>query len=78
VIDPKIPGDWPGFKATRKFRGSTYRITVEGTGAVNEAYVNGLPLGLASRGPVVIPEAAAGSVVEVRLLCGVASDQVAQ
>ncbi|NBB72597.1 MAG: glycosyl transferase family 36, partial [Bacteroidetes bacterium] len=28
-IDPCIPADWPGFKATRRFRGATYHITVE-------------------------------------------------
>jgi cellobiose phosphorylase len=28
VIDPCIPTDWKGFKAIRKFRGSTYRIEV--------------------------------------------------
>jgi cellobiose phosphorylase len=28
LIDPCIPTDWKGFKATRKFRGATYRIEV--------------------------------------------------
>jgi cellobiose phosphorylase len=28
LIDPCIPADWKGFKATRKFRGSTYKIEV--------------------------------------------------
>ena len=28
VIDPCIPSDWKGFKATRKFRGTTYQIEV--------------------------------------------------
>jgi cellobiose phosphorylase len=28
LIDPCIPADWKGFKATRKFRGSTYMIEV--------------------------------------------------
>ena len=27
-IDPVIPADWKGFKATRRFRGATYSITV--------------------------------------------------
>ena len=31
LIDPCIPADWKGFKATRKFRGSTYLIEVVNT-----------------------------------------------
>jgi len=27
-IDPRIPADWAGFSATRRFRGATYRIRV--------------------------------------------------
>jgi len=29
IIDPCIPSTWPGFKATRKFRGATFNITVK-------------------------------------------------
>lgn len=28
-IDPVIPADWPGFTATRRFRGATYHIVVQ-------------------------------------------------
>ena len=45
-VDPCIPGDWPGFKATRTFRGAIYHITVENPHAVSkgvgEIHVNGL------------------------------------
>jgi cellobiose phosphorylase len=34
-IAPAIPSDWPGFKATRVFRGVTYRIFVERAGKGN-------------------------------------------
>ena len=34
-IAPVIPGDWPGFGATRVFRGVTHRITVERAGPGN-------------------------------------------
>ena len=34
-IAPVIPGDWPGFTATRVFRGVTYRIKVERAGKGN-------------------------------------------
>jgi cellobiose phosphorylase len=34
-IAPVIPGDWPGFEATRVFRGVTYHISVERAGDGN-------------------------------------------
>jgi cellobiose phosphorylase len=34
-IAPVIPSDWPGFKATRVFRGVTYHITAERAGPGN-------------------------------------------
>ena len=34
-IAPVIPSDWPGFKATRLFRGVTHHITVERAGPGN-------------------------------------------
>ena len=34
-IAPVIPASWPGFRATRKFRGATYHITVRRTGPGN-------------------------------------------
>jgi cellobiose phosphorylase len=46
LIDPCIPADWKGFKATRKFRGSTYLIeVVNSTGnskGIREVTVDGL------------------------------------
>ena len=27
-VDPSIPAEWNGFKATRQFRGATYNITI--------------------------------------------------
>jgi cellobiose phosphorylase len=35
-VAPIIPGDWPGFKATRVFRGVTYHIAVERAGRGNK------------------------------------------
>jgi cellobiose phosphorylase len=45
-VAPVIPGDWPGFKATRVFRGVTYHISVERAGKGNEVslVVNGQPV----------------------------------
>jgi cellobiose phosphorylase len=31
-VDPVIPSGWPGFTATRRFRGATYEITVRRRG----------------------------------------------
>ena len=28
-VDPVLPSDWPGFTATRRFRGATYEIAVK-------------------------------------------------
>ena len=45
-IAPVIPSDWPGFEATRIFRGVTYCITVERAGEGNEVAltVDGQPV----------------------------------
>jgi cellobiose phosphorylase len=36
IVDPCIPKEWNGFRAVRKFRGKTYRITVENPGHVSK------------------------------------------
>lgn len=45
-IAPVIPGNWPGFKATRKFRDVTYNIEVEriGDGNLVALVVDGTPV----------------------------------
>ena len=47
-IDPKIPAEWPGFKATRKFRGMTLEIEVRNPGSktsgVASLLVGGAPV----------------------------------
>jgi cellobiose phosphorylase len=47
LIDPCIPTDWKGFKATRKFRGATYHIEVVNPGGkskgVKEVVVDNKP-----------------------------------
>jgi cellobiose phosphorylase len=45
-IAPVVPGDWPGFRATRVFRGVTYRISVEraGPGNATALTVDGEPV----------------------------------
>ncbi len=66
-IDPVIPADWPGFSATRRFRGATYRITVRKpagtTGRVHHLVVDGARV----EGSLV-PRAPAGAAVEVEAI----------
>ena len=46
-IRPVIPAEWPGFTATRRFRGVDYRISVRRAGAGNSVslVVDGSPIG---------------------------------
>jgi len=47
LVDPCIPGDWKGFKLTRKFRGATYAIEVSNpdgkSKGVKQVLVDGKP-----------------------------------
>jgi cellobiose phosphorylase len=65
-IAPVIPGDWPGFKATRVFRGVTYHIAVERAGRGNAVSltVDGQPV----EGNIVPPPAEGQEVVAVRVV----------
>lgn len=78
VVDPCVPQDWPGYVVTRRFRGATYEIRVEGSGAVSDVTINGKPFQRPAGGPICLPVAEPGSKVMVRLLCGLASDKVAE
>jgi cellobiose phosphorylase len=40
-IDPVIPSAWPGFTATRRFRGATYEITVRRARALDSGIAEG-------------------------------------
>jgi cellobiose phosphorylase len=66
-IAPVIPADWPGFTATRVFRGVTYHITVKRKGAGNTAslVVDGQPV--AGNVVPLPPEGTTGVTVEVAL-----------
>jgi cellobiose phosphorylase len=63
-IDPVLPTDWTGFTATRRFRGSTYEISVRKTagmgGRVRRLVVAGQPVGGS-----VVPVAPPGQTVKV-------------
>jgi len=62
VIDPCLPGDWPGFTAVRRWRGATYNIEVRNPGGVEKGVrlvtLNGTEVG-------VVPVCPPGSVNKV-------------
>ena len=41
IIDPKIPSEWSGFTAKRKFRGKVLSLTVTNHSDVKQMTVNG-------------------------------------
>lgn len=65
-IDPCLPSAWDGFRTQRRFRGATYRITVDKPAGVAPrrggwtVTVDGRPIG-----GDVVPVAPAGTVVDV-------------
>jgi cellobiose phosphorylase len=65
-VDPSLPVDWDGFSMTRRFRGSTYRISVEKepgvTGRVAKLEVDGVTVD----GNLVPLPARPGGTIEVR------------
>jgi cellobiose phosphorylase len=66
-IDPVLPADWPGFTATRRFRGATYEISVRKpaglTGRVGLVCVDGAPIE-----GTLVPAAAPGRTVSVEAI----------
>jgi cellobiose phosphorylase len=68
-IDPCLPAHWPGFSATRTFRGATYEIVVRKekgvTGRVSRLVVDGTEIAGS-----VIPPAATGATVKVEATIG--------
>ncbi len=69
LIDPCIPADMKGFTAVRRFRGATYRISVENPNGVQkgvkELLVNGIPVE-----GCLIPPADPGCIVKVVAVMG--------
>jgi cellobiose phosphorylase len=63
-IDPVLPAEWPGFTATRRFRGATYEISVRNgataSGRVGDLLVDGEPVA-----GTLVPLAPAGATVRV-------------
>jgi cellobiose phosphorylase len=68
-IDPVLPADWPGFTATRRFRGATYLISVRkpagSAGRVHHLLVDGQFVS-----GTLVPPAPEGAVVNVEAVAG--------
>jgi cellobiose phosphorylase len=69
-IDPVIPSAWPGFTATRRFRGATYEITVRRAGTLDSGMAEGAGVRVDGTQVVgtVLPLAAAGATVRVEVV----------
>jgi cellobiose phosphorylase len=69
LIDPCIPSDWKSFRATRKFRGSTYSIEILNPGGkskgTREVTLDGKPYN-----SNLIPVFADGKEHSVRVVLG--------
>jgi cellobiose phosphorylase len=69
-VDPVIPSAWPGFTATRRFRGATYQITVRRARTLNSGLAEGAGThvnGHQVAGPL-LPLAAPGATVTVEVV----------
>jgi cellobiose phosphorylase len=69
-VDPVIPSSWPGFTATRRFRGATYEITVRRARILDSGLGEGAGMLVDDRQVVgtLVPIAAAGSTVRVEII----------
>jgi cellobiose phosphorylase len=68
-IAPCIPKAWPGFTATRRFRGATYHLTVKNPSGVNRGVKQLLVNGSEVAGDI-IPPAPAGATIHVSVTLG--------
>ncbi len=69
TIDPRIPGDWPGFELTYRHRSATYRVVVENPDGV-ESGVRAATLDGRTAGPASIPLVDDGRDHEIRVVMG--------
>jgi len=69
-VDPVIPCAWPGFTATRRFRGATYEIAVRRAGTLDSGLAEGAGLRVNGQQIVgtLLPLAPAGETVQVEVI----------
>ncbi|HJV04610.1 MAG TPA: glycosyl hydrolase family 65 protein, partial [Actinomycetota bacterium] len=68
-VDPCLPSAWPGFRATRRFRGATYRVAVRREDGA-PARVSSLRVDGRQIEGSVVPPASPGSEVVVEAVIG--------
>jgi cellobiose phosphorylase len=69
-VDPVIPSAWPGFTATRRFRGATYEITVRRARTLDSGIAEGAGTLLNGRqvASTLLPLASPGETVSVEVV----------
>jgi cellobiose phosphorylase len=69
-VDPVIPSAWPGFSATRRFRGAAYEITVRRAGTLDSGMAEGAGTRVDGKqvAGTLLPLAAAGDTVRVEVV----------
>jgi cellobiose phosphorylase len=69
-VAPVIPSAWPGFSATRRFRGATYEITVRRAGTLDSGLAEGAGTRVDGKqvAGTLLPLAAAGDTVRVEVV----------
>jgi cellobiose phosphorylase len=68
-IDPVLPSGWPGFSATRRFRGATYQVTVRRADTLDSGLLGtGLIVDGQRIAGTLLPLAPAGETVQVEVI----------
>jgi len=69
-VDPVLPSAWPGFTATRRFRGATYEIAARRAGTLDSGLAEGAGLRVNGQQAVgtLVPLAPAGETVHVEVV----------
>jgi cellobiose phosphorylase len=69
-IDPVLPSGWPGFTATRRFRGATYQLSVRRAGTLDSGAAEGAGLVVDGQrvAGTLLPLAPAGETVQVEVI----------
>ena len=69
-IDPCIPSEWDGFQMSRRYRGATYRITIQNPSGAEKGLVQLIVNGESVDPQQPLPVAPAGSTVQVEAVMG--------
>ena len=69
-VDPVLPASWPGFTATRRFRGADYRIGVRRAGTLDSGLAEGAGVRVNGRqiAGTLLPLAPQGETVTVEVI----------